>query len=87
LRVRSLREEACGAEDGRLKLVETLIAAVAQFENDTKSQRTVEGMKEANRLGRWTWTAPIGYLNGVRRSPPSSHDAVIFSNLFERNPK
>ena len=53
------------------KLVETLIAAVAQFENDTKSERTVVGMKEANRLGRWTWTAPIGYLNGVRRSPPS----------------
>lgn len=53
------------------KLVENLIAGVAQFENDVKSQRTVQGMQEANRLGRWTWTAPLGYLNGKSRSEPS----------------
>ena len=69
------------------KLVETLIAGVAQFENDVKSQRTIEGMKEANRLGRWTWTAPIGYVNSKDRSNHSllvdSERAELIQKTFE----
>src|SRR5262245_14906408 len=47
------------------------MAAVAQFDNDVRAERTIAGMKEANRLGRFTWKAPIGYLNAARRTSPS----------------
>lgn len=69
------------------KLIESLIASVAQFENDVKAQRTVEGMKEANRRGRWTWTAPLGYLNGRNRSDrsliPDADRCELIRKAFE----
>src|SRR5215204_3137618 len=40
------------------KFTETLLSAVAQLENDQKSERTKAGMREALDRGRWTWRAP-----------------------------
>ena len=40
--------------------------AFAQFDNDVRSDRTRAGMKAALELGRWTFLAPIGYLNAPR---------------------
>jgi DNA invertase Pin-like site-specific DNA recombinase len=68
-RLHSVTEKIENTPQG--KLMETIVAGLAQYENDAKAERTVQGMKEAHRLGRWTWTAPIGYLSGIRRTPPS----------------
>jgi DNA invertase Pin-like site-specific DNA recombinase len=48
------------------KFIENVMAATAQFDNDLRSARTTEGMKEALRRGRWTWQAPLGYLRPAR---------------------
>ena len=45
------------------KLMEGVLAAFAQFDNDVRSDRTRAGMKAALELGRWTFLAPLGYLN------------------------
>jgi site-specific DNA recombinase len=33
----------------------------AQFDNDVRSERTLIGMAEAVKQGRWLWNAPLGY--------------------------
>jgi DNA invertase Pin-like site-specific DNA recombinase len=48
------------------KLMEGVLAAFAQFDNDCRSDRTRAGMKAALELGRWTFLAPIGYVRGQR---------------------
>jgi DNA invertase Pin-like site-specific DNA recombinase len=45
------------------KLMEGVLASFAQFDNDVRSDRTRAGMKAALELGRWTFLAPIGYIN------------------------
>ena len=53
------------------KLMEGVLAAFAQFDNDVRSDRTRAGMKAALELGRWTFLAPLGYLNAPKRSGKS----------------
>jgi DNA invertase Pin-like site-specific DNA recombinase len=48
------------------KLMEGVLAAFAQFDNDVRSERTRGGMRAALELGRWTFLAPLGYLNAPR---------------------
>src|SRR3954463_16428753 len=48
------------------KLMEGVLAAFAQFDNDVRSERTLAGMRAALSLGRWTFLAPIGYINVPR---------------------
>ena len=48
------------------KLMEGVLAAFAQFDNDCRSDRTRAGMKAALELGRWVFLAPIGYLSAPR---------------------
>ena len=48
------------------KLMEGVLAAFAQFDNDCRSGRTRAGMKAALELGRWVSLAPLGYLNAPR---------------------
>jgi site-specific DNA recombinase len=58
------------------KLMEGVLAAFAQFDNDVRSDRTRAGMKAALELGRWVFLAPIGYLNAPRAKGTSlMHDA------------
>jgi hypothetical protein len=58
------------------KLMEGVLAAFAQFDNDVRSDRTRAGMKAALELGRWVFLAPIGYLNAPRSMGKSLiHDA------------
>ncbi len=59
------------------KLMEGVLAAFAQFDNDVRSERTLAGMKAALSLGRWTFQAPLGYLNAPKWSTSSLvHDPV-----------
>src|SRR5436190_22474081 len=53
------------------KLMEGVLAAFAQFDNDVRSDRTRAGMRAALELGRWTFLAPIGYLNTPRATGKS----------------
>ncbi len=69
------------------KLMEGVLAAFAQFDNDLRSDRTRAGMKAALELGRWVFLAPIGYLNAPRTAGRSLvHDparAPLVRRAFE----
>jgi hypothetical protein len=68
-------------------LMEGVLAAFAQFDNDVRSDRTRAGMKAALELGRWVFLAPIGYLNAPRSMGKSlMHDperAPLVGRAFE----
>ena len=53
------------------KLMEGVLAAFAQFDNDVRSDRTCARMRAALALGRWTFPAPLGYLNAPKWSKTS----------------
>ena len=53
------------------KFTESIMAAVAQLDNDMRADRTVVGMKEARAAGKWTFKAPLGYRNAGRKASPS----------------
>jgi DNA invertase Pin-like site-specific DNA recombinase len=67
--------------------MEGVLAAFAQFDNDVRSDRTRAGMKAALELGRWTFPAPLGYLNAPKWSNASLvHDperAPLVRQAFE----
>lgn len=68
------------------KLMEGVLAAFAQFDNDLRSERTRAGMRAALDLGRWTFVAPLGYLNAPKWSGKSLvHDpdrAPLVQRIF-----
>jgi len=45
------------------RFMENIIANVAQFDNDVRAERSVGGMVDAIREGRYVWQAPYGYSN------------------------
>lgn len=45
------------------KLMRNIIGSFAQYENDLRSERTIKGMQQSVKEGRWCWQAPIGYKN------------------------
>ena len=57
-------------------LMRNIIGSFAQFENDVKSERTINGMKQAVQEGRWCWPAPKGYAN----SKDNSGKSIIIKN-------
>jgi DNA invertase Pin-like site-specific DNA recombinase len=69
------------------KLMEGVLAAFAQFDNDCRSDRTRAGMKAALELGRWVFLAPIGYLNAPRAMGkslmPDPERAPLVQRAFE----
>ncbi len=85
IRVRSVGESFDDSPAG--KLVENLLAAVAQFDNDARSARTKEGMKEALRHGRWVWQPPLGYIRTAAEVPmsmiPDPEVAPLIRHGFE----
>src|SRR6267378_7107087 len=48
------------------KLMEGVLAAFAQFDNDVRSERTRAGMRMALEQGRWMFIPPVGYLNAPK---------------------
>ena len=60
--LRSVNEPITDDPVGRL--TENMMSAIAQFDNDQKADRTKAGMRAALAQGRWTWQAPVGYING-----------------------
>ena len=63
------------------KLMEGVLAAFAQFDNDVRSDRTRAGMRAALELGRWVFKAPLGYLNAPRAFGKSAGQVWIRHKL------
>lgn len=70
-------------EDPNGKLLETILAGFAQFDNDIRALRTRQGMQQRIREGIWPWHPPLGYLPpriGKKTQPdqpdPSSFAAI-----------
>jgi DNA invertase Pin-like site-specific DNA recombinase len=65
------------------KLMETILAAFAQFDNDIRAMRAVQGMQQRIRDGIFPWNPPLGYLppkNG-KKTVPDRPDPARFSPL------
>lgn len=54
------------------KLVENMLAVIAQFDNDQKAARTVECMTAALKAGDWVFQPPLGYVK-----PPSGGPSLV----------
>ena len=69
------------------KLMEGVLAAFAQFDNDVRSDRTRAGMRAALEQGRWTFVPPLGYLNAPKWSgkslAPDPDRAPLVTRAFE----
>ena len=72
------------------KLTKNMIAAIAQFDNDVRSERTKTGMQQAIKEGRWPWREPFGYSrskneNGKSIIVPAEQSKFVIKafELFE----
>jgi site-specific DNA recombinase len=68
------------------RFMENIIANVAQFDNDVRTERSVGGMRDAVREGRYVWVAPVGYINQKvdgKSSIAQSDKAILVKKAFE----
>jgi site-specific DNA recombinase len=70
------------------KLMEGIIASMAQFDNDVRSERTVAGMKARLERGGWTFPPPLGFMatrdaNGAKTIVPDPQRAFLVTRAFE----
>lgn len=84
--LRSVTEPIDESPSGRL--MEGILASMAQFDNDVKSERVRAGLRSALERGRWVWVAPIGYLTGSARDGerslrPDPDRAPLVRQAFE----
>ncbi len=83
VRVASVTEPIDSNPEG--KLLETILAGFAQFDNDIRAMRTVQGMKRKLQEGIFPWKAPLGYKsvteNGEKKNEPDRPEQPTFSLL------
>ncbi|CAN5695552.1 hypothetical protein BH11PAT2_BH11PAT2_04940 [soil metagenome] len=66
------------------KLMETILAASAEFDNSVRAQRCSGGMAARIKEGIWPWKPPIGYKcagnkrQGQKKTTPDEPDAIVF---------
>ncbi len=67
------------------RLMETILAGFAQFDNDVRAMRTVQGMRRKLQEGIFPWHPPIGYrssvANGEKKTQPDVPDQPTFDVL------
>ena len=83
----SVTEAFDGSPAGKLQ--ETILSAFAQFDNDVRSVRTIEGMRARLQKGLWSTIAPWGYRNDkdafmTKIITPHPEKAPIVKMLFEQ---
>lgn len=64
----------------------TLFSSIAQLDNDIRSERTIMGMKQAVKEGRWIWQAPFGYsfkFDSQKSYIIPSKDSCIVKDIFK----
>jgi hypothetical protein len=82
IRVISVTEPIDANPEG--KLLETILAGFAQFDNDLRAARTVQGMRRKLQEGLFPWKAPLGYRTmtlGSKKTEPDQPDQPAFSIL------
>jgi DNA invertase Pin-like site-specific DNA recombinase len=70
-------------DDPNGRLMESILAGVAQWDNDIRAQRTVHGMQQRLREGIWPWRPPLGYLPPRigKKSQPDEPDPRFFEQI------
>jgi DNA invertase Pin-like site-specific DNA recombinase len=67
------------------KLLETILAGFAQFDNDLRAARTVSGMRRKIQEGIFPWKPPLGYRTrnqpGSKKTVPDDPDVPLFGLL------
>ena len=85
VRVVSVTEPIDAKPEGRL--LETILAGFAQFDNDVRAARTVQGMKRKLEEGIYPWQPPLGYKGaaqpGSKKLEPDQPDQPAFGILQE----
>ncbi len=69
------------------RFMENIIANVAQFDNDVRTERSINGMRDAAREGRYVWSASIGYSNVRVAGKPNiapNEKAILVQKAFEK---
>lgn len=84
--------EATGENTPAGKLIENVMATIAQFDNDTKSERTKDGIRKRISKGEISWVAPRGYLNIKKKDEtktiiPDLETAPFIKRLYEEYTK
>ena len=88
MEIKSTSEYFENTPEGRF--MENIIANVAQFDNDVRTERCIGGMKDAAREGRYVWVAPVGYSNskvGVKANIVQNEMASLVRAAFEEAAK
>jgi len=52
-------------DDSTGKLIENVLASIAQFDNDVRAERTIVGMRAALEGGNWPFGLPLGYCRKI----------------------
>jgi hypothetical protein len=85
VRVESVMEPTDDSAVGRWQ--RNMLAVWNQFDNDRRSERTVVGMTQSAKSGRFPFKAPIGYINVSQRQGhnliPDAKTASLVTKAFE----
>jgi site-specific DNA recombinase len=70
------------------QLMDGILAAFSEFDNNLRRDRTLTGMKAAAEKGRWTFPTPLGYrnafkANGTKTIEPEPEVAPLIRKAFE----
>lgn len=83
VRVASVTEPIDPNPNGNL--LETILAGFAQFDNEIRAMRTVQGMRRKIQEGLYPWKPPLGYLNvtapGDKKTQPDHPEQPLFGFL------
>jgi len=83
VKVVSVTEPIDGNPEG--KLLETILAGFAQFDNDIRAARTLQGMRRKIQEGISPWRPPLGYksntVRGSKKTEPDQPDQPTFGLL------
>jgi len=82
VRLQSTTENLDDTPAGRF--AETVLAGIAQMENEIRAERAKSGMMAAVGVGRFVWRAPIGYVNGSKNGPSLVPDSPSTVELVRK---
>lgn len=70
------------------RFMEGILAAMSQFDNEQRAERTRVGLRASAQMGRWVFKRPLGYLNSPRGKggpslAPDGERAPLIRKAFE----
>ncbi len=86
IQLRSVTEPIDDSSTG--KFIELVLSGVAELDNNIRTERTVKGMNQRLKDGRWTFPPPLGYRAGLDASGaktiiPDEQSAPLIAQAFE----